>query len=199
MKALLKKDILVLRRQLKFVLPILVLFAVIPNISMGAYAIVYSAMLPFSSIAYDERCHWSQLAGTMPYSTRTLVLSKYVFGWICIGSACCITLVSACTIEWESLITGNPLLDLFSVFLMALLAIAVSIPLMFRFGVENARVMVILFLGVGFAIAAISGYIIFSHAVLVILIPVLLAVTVIATLLSIRLSMQFYQQYAVLR
>ena len=45
---------------------------------------LYAAMMPISALAYDENCKWDQLAAMMPYSVRDIVLSKYLFGYICL-------------------------------------------------------------------------------------------------------------------
>lgn len=68
MKGLFIKDLYTLAKQMKIFLLMIVVFAVVPNGSMAGFAIVYSAMLPMTSLAYDERSHWDELAATMPYS-----------------------------------------------------------------------------------------------------------------------------------
>ena len=82
MKALILKDTYVIWRQMKYFLVMLLLFCALPNGFNNAFAVVYAAMLPYTALAYDERSKWDQLAAMMPYSTRDIVLGKYVFGWL---------------------------------------------------------------------------------------------------------------------
>lgn len=143
MKALLKKDIFVLLRQMKMFLLMIAIFAAIPQGNMTVFAIVYCGMLPYTAMAYDERSKWDDLAAMMPYSASDMVMSKYVLGWLAVG---CATVLSA---------LSNFLLGLFVTtdfspaallpyMCMGFLMMAVTMPLMFRFGVEKGRMFFIL-------------------------------------------------------
>ena len=81
MKALLWKDICLLRRQLRLFIFAMLVFAAIPNSYIQLFAVAYASMLPYNTIALDEQSHWDQLAAMMPYSDRDVVLSKYLVGW----------------------------------------------------------------------------------------------------------------------
>ena len=98
MKGLLLKDLYVLTAQMRFFLVLILLFAVIPSYSMSGFAIIYAAMLPYTSIAYDERSKWDQLAGMMPYSIRQVVLSKFMLGYVCVAIATAVSLLSSLVI-----------------------------------------------------------------------------------------------------
>ena len=87
MKALIIKDTYVIWRQMKYFLVLILLFSALPSGFNNAFAVIYTSMLPYTALAYDERSKWDQLAAMMPYSTRDAVRSKYVFGWLCIGGA----------------------------------------------------------------------------------------------------------------
>lgn len=144
MKGLLLKDTYVLMRQMKFFFFLIVLFAVMPN--MFSFGILYAAMLPYTALAYDERSKWDQLAAAMPYSRRDLVLSKYLLGWISSGSATLIVLASMLTkqVVHGSAAVSLPLLLL--AFCCALLLPDVTLPFMFRFGVERGRIFTLAFI-----------------------------------------------------
>ena len=94
MKALLKKDLLVLARQMKFYLLLILVFSIIPNFPGAAFAIVYAAMLPITSISFDENAKWGNLAVMMPYTPQSLVGCKYVLGYLCLGSVAALTLLA---------------------------------------------------------------------------------------------------------
>ena len=81
MKALLWKDICLLRRQLRLFIFAMLVFAAIPNSYIQLFAVAYASMLPYNTIALDEQSHWDQLAAMMPYSDRDVVLTKYIVGW----------------------------------------------------------------------------------------------------------------------
>ena len=150
MKALLKKDIFVLMRQMRMFLLMIAIFAVIPQMNMSIFAIVYCGMLPYTAMAYDERSKWDDLAAAMPYTVGDIVLSKYVLGWLAVGGA---TVLSAL----GNFIFGRFAAADFSMdallpsMCVGLLAMAVTLPPMFRFGVEKGR-MFFIFLFVALAV-----------------------------------------------
>jgi hypothetical protein len=87
MSALLRKDYYTLLRQMRFFLFMIVIFAVLPGVSMAGFAVIYAAMLPITALAYDERSKWDSLAAMMPYTPKQIVASKYVLGYIGIALA----------------------------------------------------------------------------------------------------------------
>lgn len=145
MKALLWKEFCLLRRQLKFYLIALLIMAIVPNRFMQLFAGAYTAFIPYNTLALDEQCRWDELAAMMPYSTRTLVLSKYVCGWICCG---CYTLVALLATWLERPFFPDstaPALVLLAACFGALF-VALSLPFLFRFGVSKGRLTMILFI-----------------------------------------------------
>ena len=148
MKALLKKDIFCVLKSMKVFLLVIVLFAVIPGFSASRFAIIYAAMLPLTALAYDERSRWDRMAATMPYSTRDIVTEKYVFGWIAALGALLLTLllrlVSRHLLRMGE---GASVEMLLMAFFGSLIAMAVTLPMMFRFGVEKGRLAMLLLIG----------------------------------------------------
>ena len=196
MKALILKDTYVIWRQMKYFLVMILLFSALPNGFNNAFAVIYAAMMPYTALAYDERSKWDQLAAMMPYSTRDVVLGKYVFGWLCIGAAAVLSglfqAVLSLVIDREVL-PGTLVLSV----LGALCILAITLPLMFRFGVEKGRLamFLIIFLvcGTAGAIASITvsgdgGAFAFQGSVL----AVMLIAAVVLTAISVPLSMRFY-------
>lgn len=145
MKALLKKDIFVLIRQMRLFLVMIIIFSVLPGVNMTTFAIVYCGMLPYVAMAYDERSKWTELAAMMPYTPGDIVLSKYTLGWMAIGFA---TVLSTAA----HLILGRifpsayslALSEVFPSLCIGFIMMAVTLPLMFRFGVEKGRLLFIL-------------------------------------------------------
>ena len=197
MKALIIKDTYVIWRQMKYFLILILIFSALPSGFNNAFAVIYTSMLPYTALAYDERSKWDQLAAMMPYSTRDMVLGKYVFGWLCIGAA---GVLSGLLQAIISLVIDRAFLPgtLAMSVLGALCILAISLPLMFRLGVERGRLgmFLIIFLvcgGAG-AIASITesasngAPFAFQGPILV----VLLIAALVLTAVSVPLSMRFY-------
>ena len=144
MKALLYKDVCVLYKQLKILLIALLAFCFMPGLSASVFALVYVIMLPITTLSYDERSKWNLMAAMMPYTTRQLVLSKYLLGYIGTIAVMALAFLSR-------LVVGDPMLDsLFSLLLTPCfggLILAVLLPLMFRLGTEKGRLVYILTVG----------------------------------------------------
>ena len=197
MKALIIKDTYVIWRQMKYFLILILIFSALPSGFNNAFAVIYTSMLPYTALAYDERSKWDQLAAMMPYSTRDVVLSKYVFGWLCIGGA---AVLSGLLQMALSLVVDRVFLPGVMVLsvLGAVCILSISLPLMFRMGVEKGRLamflVIFLVCGGAGAIASITesasngAPFAFQGPILV----VLLIAALVLTAVSVSLSMRFY-------
>ena len=199
MKALIIKDTYVIWRQMKYFLILILIFSALPSGFNNAFAVIYTSMLPYTALAYDERSKWDQLAAMMPYSTRDAVLSKYVFGWLCIGGA---AVLSGLLQMALSLVVDRVFLPGVMVLsvLGALCILAISLPLMFRMGVEKGRLamflVIFLVCGAAGAIAHIAESV-GSGTVFAFQGPVLgvtLLAALVLTAVSVPLSMRFYDK-----
>lgn len=197
MKGLLMKDLYVLSRQMRLFLLMIVIFSVVPGMNMTIFAVVYAAMMPYTALAYDERSHWDQLAAMMPYSTKDIVLSKYVLGWLFTGFSSLLALTASFVLSRFTAAEFAPA-SIFLAFCVGALMMDLTLPAMFRFGVERGRMLFILVMVVAAcgsagllmglaeapkAAALMSG--------LQIIVP---AVTVALTFLSVTLSIRLYQK-----
>ena len=197
MKALIIKDTYVIWRQMKYFLILILIFSALPSGFNNAFAVIYTSMLPYTALAYDERSKWDQLVAMMPYSTRDAVLSKYVFGWLCIGGA---AVLSGLLQMALSLVVDRVFLPGVMVLsvLGAVCILAISLPLMFRMGVEKGRLamflVIFLVCGAAGAIAHIAESV-GSGTVFAFQGPVLgvtLLAALVLTAVSVPLSMRFY-------
>ena len=197
MKALIIKDTYVIWRQMKYFLILILIFSALPSGFNNAFAVIYTSMLPYTALAYDARSKWGQLAAMMPYSTRDAVLSKYVFGWLCIGGA---AVLSGLLQMALSLVVDRVFLPGVMVLsvLGAVCILAISLPLMFRMGVEKGRLamflVIFLVCGAAGAIAHIAESV-GSGTVFAFQGPVLgvtLLAALVLTAVSVPLSMRFY-------
>ena len=197
MKALILKDTYVIWKQMKYFLVMILLFSALPSGFNNAFAVIYTSMLPYTALAYDERSKWDQLAAMMPYSARDIVLGKYVFGWLCIGGAAVLSglLQAALSLVIDrAFLPGVMALSV----LGALCILAISLPLMFRMGVEKGRLamflVIFLVCGAAGAIAHIAESV-GSGTVFAFQGPVLgvtLFAALVLTAVSVPLSMRFY-------
>lgn len=141
MKGLLIKDFYTLTKQLKIFLVLIVFFLFLPGSSTYAFAVIYSAMLPITALAYDERSKWHELAAMMPYSARNLVLGKYLLGYIFVAAAAILSFVARIAFSFFSKepITVNIFIELIPIVCLASLFLAINLPFMFKMGVEKGR------------------------------------------------------------
>ena len=198
MSALILKDFYVLWKQMRLFLLLLLIFSAIPGSFNSTFVIVYAAMLPYTAMAYDERSKWNQLAAMLPYSRRDLVLGKYVFGWLVAAVAAVASLILQLIVS--ALFHYGQVAPIAAVlaFFTSLCILAVTLPLMFRFGVEKGRlVMFLIIFLVCAAAGAMGGVLEETSTGGRIPTPVgvgLPAIAVALTVLSIPLSIRLYRR-----
>ena len=201
MKALLMKDFYTLWRQLRVYLLVMLVISVFNGAFGNIFITIWAALLPYTAMAYDERSKWDQMAAMMPYSTRDIVISKYVLGWLCTAAAALFAMV----LQLLQTVLGSPLavfapVDNLMGCCASLCVLAITLPLMFRFGVEKGRLMMflIIFLVCGSAGALSSIAVSVDHtagglsgpfAALMAVLPIAAAAL---TAVSVPLSMKFY-------
>lgn len=160
MRGLLVKDFLVLKKQLKFFLIAMVLWSLTPGLSSHAFATLFSAMLPITAIAYDERSKWNAFAAMMPYSPRNIVFEKYILGYIIMAAFFVMSIISNFIFSFvyphaSSNYTNSAVLIM--PMCAALLMIAFVLPIVFKIGVEKARIALMICVGVFTAVMTLLG------------------------------------------
>ena len=138
LKALLRKDLYVLGKQGVFLLVITVAFAAIPTGYFNTFAILFASIIPFSVINDDERTHWGRMAAMMPYSPGEIVLSRYLLGWGCAAFDTAVVAVVQ-LLERPFMDHHRSLPLLAASFCLAVCLMAITIPLIIRFGTTKAR------------------------------------------------------------
>ena len=124
-------------------LVLMLAFACVPGYSMAAFAVVYAAMLPVTALAYDERSKWDELAAMLPYSIKEIVGGKYVLGVTAVAAAGAVAAVAQLILSrfgWTQFDAEAAFALLFTACL-ALIMLAINLPVMFRLGVEKGRVL----------------------------------------------------------
>ena len=201
MKALLIKDFLTLSKMILTIVILLLIFACIPQFNMSVFFMVYCTMLPVTALGFDERTKWDTLAAMMPYRPQEIVLGKYVLGYILLAVVTALALLAVCVV---GLVTGAPAAP--GIYLSGLLyaaaatnVLAITLPLVYRFGVEKGRLAFGIGIGVGISLFIALVLPLMDNADMFMLtrgqlIALILAFTVLLNLLSIRLSIQFYRR-----
>lgn len=202
MRALLMKDCYTLWKQLRIFIVVMLVITVFNGTFGNLFIVVWAAMLPYTAMAYDERSRWDQLAAMMPYSIRDIVLSKYLLGWLCCGAAALFSLAvqSILTVLRFPMAALDPTANLLG-FCASLCVLALTLPLMFRFGVEKGRLVMFLLIFLVCGTAGALGSIAVDIGDGLLRMPPLLliglpAAAAVLTAISIPLAMRLYQKRA---
>lgn len=156
MKGLILKDLLTLKKAFKSYLILFVIYILIDMTSDQSFltlgiSFIIATMIPIAAISYDERSKWDKLVNTMPFSRREIVYSKYILGFVMIVSAFAVTFV------FSKLPMEERLPIAFVTSSMCILYQAVLIPVLFKFGSEKGRIIMMVAMFVPFAAAGIIG------------------------------------------
>ena len=143
MRALLQKDLCVLWRQMKVFLLLVLVFSLTPSNFQEVFAVVYVAMIPYTIFAQDEASKWNDLASMLPYSTRDIVGSKYLLGGLSIVLSMVFSTLARCVWALAASRPMEPGITL-TAGCGAVLIMDLSLPLLFRFGAEKGRMMMVL-------------------------------------------------------
>ena len=149
MTGLLYKEFYTLKRYLKQYSTILIMFTLI-SVYMKSVIYLQSmlsmslGMLTFTGITYDKMYGWDKLALTMPVSRSGIVLSKYIMSALVSATALIVSSVIGIVIK-QFVPVEEGIEDILMVavvlFGALLLIYAVILPIIYKFGVEKARIM----------------------------------------------------------
>ena len=141
MKGLLLKDTYVILKQMRAMMIFTLVIALIPVGGIFSYAICYAVLTPITALAYDERAKWNQYAAAMPYSSKDMVFSKYLLGYVMTFGVMFLVALSRgiYAIVMGEVGFADSLSLIVMVGCIALLMQAVNLPPMFKFGVEKCR------------------------------------------------------------
>ena len=146
MLGLMIKDWKTILHATKFYLIAIVCFAIIPMKSISWYCMFLAAMLPITAVGYDERAGWNAYARMLPYTEFEIVFSRYVFSYIMIGGTFLLMLVGyvlSPILHTEEVGSYGISYTLLMV-CVSLCLIAIDMPIMLHFGLEKARMILII-------------------------------------------------------
>ena len=172
------------------------------NVFIFIYPYMFAGIIPMTLYAYDEREKWKGYCAALPVSRRQYVSGKYIMGLLSIAAVLVLSLVvHTAAFLVAPVRTVDYLLDFLSILpacaTVGFLAPSLSLPLMFRFGSEKARIAYIIVLA---GIAAMSSVLVGTGGLgnrieTVSLRPALVyAVAPVLYLLSWVLSMAIYEK-----
>ena len=203
MKALIKKDVYTLAKQMKLYLLLILIAACIPDSTISAFAIVYSGLLPLTALAYDERSKWDSLAVMMPYKKKDAVMSKYLLGYGSILISTVLNIVFACAISYirGTAFSADYFYSVIGVMCVGIFMVSIVMPIVYKFGVEKGRMgfLAVMIIGIFFSMFADDiivkalGSVSFSAAATIGLAAVFVIVVMAA---SVSLSVRFYSKKA---
>ncbi|OUQ28765.1 ABC-2 transporter permease [Massilimicrobiota sp. An134] len=155
MKGLLIKDFKLMLMQKSFFIIIIVVAGLIsissqdPTFMIGFITFILS-LFTVSTISYDEFDNGYPFLLTLPFSRKTYVLEKYVYGLI-LGTGAWIVSVMICSlmlIVQGKPVTSDMLIGAFVILPMFLVIESLMIPVHLRFGGEKGRYALIACVGV---------------------------------------------------
>ena len=146
MKGLLLKDWYMVKKYCRAYLLIAIVFIAISffsndNMFFVFYPCLLCGMIPVNLLAYDERSHWMQYSGALPYTKTQIVSGKYL-----IGLLAQLTVLAATGIAHgvKMYAAGNFVLGDFAVLMLLMLIVStlsssICLPFVFKLGVEKGR------------------------------------------------------------
>lgn len=146
MKGLLLKDWYMMKKYCKAYIAIIVVFIAVflvsnDNLFFVFYPCMICGMIPVNLLGYDERSHWVQYSGTMPYTKAQLVSGKYLIGLL---AQLTILVVTGVVQAAKMIIAGDFIIGDFAVLMLLMLIVSmlipsISLPFIFKLGVEKGR------------------------------------------------------------
>lgn len=145
MTGLFLKDLLNLKQQAKVFIIAAILYLAVCFLQQesslfSVFMVVLTTMIPITAFAYDDKAKWNRYALTMPVSCRDIVLSKYLLAFAVAVFALLLSLTVDLIMTRD---LHESLTSSLGFFLISLVLSAVFMPFFFRFGVEKARMIML--------------------------------------------------------
>lgn len=165
MGGLILKDIYNSSKNLRYYAVFIFVFSIVGYMmeTSGYICVIQTIMainIGFSVFNYDEYNHWDLFALTLPVERKTLVAAKYLECFLlCLITAVICLICSAVTaILLESSIIEAGI-SCYACFCAALLMLALVFPLIYKVGVEKARVALMIIFGLfAFGLVILTGF-----------------------------------------
>ena len=110
-------------------------------------------MMTMTTMSYDDLAKWDKYALTMPVSRKSIVLSKYILSiFLALTGIIISTVIAFVLMNLKNYETSNLMIIAYSIFLISLVFSSIILPLIFKFGVEKSRLMMMAAIGIPIAI-----------------------------------------------
>ena len=158
MLGFIKKDLAIIKSNFK-ILGILIICYIFMSIS-GKMDISFilpfmSVMIMISSFSYDTYNKWDAYLITLPNGRKNSVKAKYGATILLIGITSIVTILISCLISFKSINFEELLVTNLGTIFGTLLVLSIMYPIIYKFGLEKARIMI--FAGV-FGVVIIGGF-----------------------------------------
>jgi len=149
MMSFIKKDLLVIKANLKTFLIILVFYIIMGLTMEDGFDMTFllpfiSVMLFISTFSYDEFNNWNAYSVTLPDGRRNAVRGKYLASFLILLITSIIALISSMGIGVykETFRLEETLISLFSAITAMVLVLSIMYPIIFKIGIEKGRILV---------------------------------------------------------
>ena len=163
MLGLVIKDFYITKKYMKTIFMIVIFYSVFctiySNMPFLAGMIILSfSMIVLTTIAYDDAVKWDKYALSMPVSRKNIVFAKYVSTAIYTLSGSIITLVLTIIIQLikKAQVTNEDLFTILAISTIGFVLVSVLLPLVYKFGLEKARLLLVLVFAIPFAVVLIA-------------------------------------------
>ncbi|HBG8261109.1 TPA: ABC-2 transporter permease [Clostridioides difficile] len=152
MKGLILKDLINLKGNVKFILLFIIMFGFMSSLGDGninnfiGVIIVLCTTMIVSTFSYDDLNKWDSYVLTMPINRNDIVLSKYLTMLIFSFIGVLVSLIVSVTIGYfkNTLILNETLLINALILSISVCFGSLILPLIYKFGTERARLLMIL-------------------------------------------------------
>ena len=150
MKGLLIKDLLGLRKYMRTMLLFIAAYALMIFLMdspyfLGGMIVVMAAMISVTSFSFDHIAGWDVYALSLPVSRKDVVGSKYLLALILTlcGAVLSVVVGALYNTLRHTGSFAETLTVSYALFAVGMVFVAVLVPLLFKFGVEKARLLII--------------------------------------------------------
>lgn len=149
MKGLLLKDFINLLKSSRTIF-IIIAFFIVFGFSVGettdyiqGMIVLFCSMMVINSFSYDSAAKWDKYVLALPVTRKDVVLSKYILALILTGAGTGISLFMSIGIGLMNDSGGGLeiLAECYALFAVSMLFLYLLLPLIFKFGVEKSRLL----------------------------------------------------------
>lgn len=158
MAGVIVSDILTLKKAIKLYFLVSIFYIAIGLFSGGGLNMIsfitfFGVMLVFSAFSYNDLCHWDKFINSAPVKRIDVVAAKYIFALACIGATVVIGMTVLAVSDFAA--GKNMTEDIAGMGIVGavgLIYCMVILPVLFKFGAEKARIILIVIFLVPFGI-----------------------------------------------